>query len=264
MQFGGINDQLIIGLRIYRELNIWDRNTSALVHSIALTQLRSVWDMSFRWNSSDPRDIMLVFASCSTLQIWSTSGSGTKENEGVGSEGGSEEVCLTEVQESTASIDEGQHNQAESKHPAPAQYRSIQSFQHPSHHTSPPYQHLDSSQTLQLSLSRSEQRSISHQIVSKSRIISLPVYDPLFPRHILRISDEHPRQEHINAQIYHQSHPFHISDPYQYRNLPIILPRNQKPPGLTYHGIPPHFLPYPFVDYLDMYDGFQGLKAPFF
>ncbi|KAG8915040.1 hypothetical protein FRC02_004743, partial [Tulasnella sp. 418] len=224
--------------------------------------------MSFRWNSSDPRDIMLVLASCSILQIWSTSTSGTKEDKGVGSEGGSEEVSLTEIQESTASIDEEQqHHQADSKHPAPAQsseYRCIQSFQHSSHHTSPLYQHLDPSQTLQLSLSRSEQSSTPRRLVSKSRIIGLPVYDPLFPRHILQIIDGDARPEHVNSQLYHPLHPFHISDPYQYRNVPMILPRNRKPPGFTYHGIPPHFLPYPFVDYPEMYDGFQGLKAPFF
>ncbi|KAG8920461.1 Suppressor of Sensor Kinase (SLN1) [Tulasnella sp. 418] len=134
VQFGGLDDQMIIGLWIFQKLYIWNRDTSALVHSIPLTQSGCIWDMSFRWNSVNPKDIMLVVASWAGYQIWSVSDPGAIETTGP-------EADLNDTTETTRD-DEEDYSLAESVDPGesqPSVVETNQTIQHASQQHPRPY-----------------------------------------------------------------------------------------------------------------------------
>ncbi|KAG8938185.1 hypothetical protein FRC03_007537 [Tulasnella sp. 419] len=81
IQFGGIDDQLVLAAsRGY--VNIWDRDTASLIHSLCAEDGVDYGYMSFRWNSNDPDDIMLALLqgtrfrrgkNYQSLQVWGVS-----------------------------------------------------------------------------------------------------------------------------------------------------------------------------------------------
>ncbi|KAG8909358.1 hypothetical protein FRC02_007819, partial [Tulasnella sp. 418] len=77
----GIDDQLVLAAsRGY--VNIWDRDTASLIHSLCAEDGVDYGYMSFRWNSNDPDDIMLALLqgtrfrrgkNYQSLQVWGVS-----------------------------------------------------------------------------------------------------------------------------------------------------------------------------------------------
>ncbi|KAG8941390.1 hypothetical protein FRC03_004570 [Tulasnella sp. 419] len=76
VQFGGLNDELIIAL-CDLNVHIWDRDSARLLHSFHVRHGHGNRDLSFTWNSTDPKDMVVALTSstanddASSLQLWS-------------------------------------------------------------------------------------------------------------------------------------------------------------------------------------------------
>ncbi|KAG8941555.1 hypothetical protein FRC03_004331 [Tulasnella sp. 419] len=80
-QFGGPKDELVVALCGVETICLWNRETAELLHSFPIAKPHQSADMSFRWNSNDPNEIILAVSTWTyaqipnlqTLEIWKVS-----------------------------------------------------------------------------------------------------------------------------------------------------------------------------------------------